>query len=1106
MNILMSKLITPSLKNVIPRERLHSVAKEISKKKLTVVTAGAGYGKSIFVVQTVEKLGPKNTWYRIDNTDNDLNIFLEYLVTGIREHYPHFLESQYTQEKIDFDKSSDKNNAKILINFLGEIEKTLTEDFFIVFDNYHIVQNNSEIMNFLQLLISRLPSLLHIIIISRREINLEISRLVAKMEVAQVAESELAFTKDEIKFFFSELFNVFIDKKNIDSLYNKTSGWVSGLILFYNYMEKKTGFDIGQSILNFKGSHLSVFKYIDENVYKGLSENIKEFLIKTSVFSQVNVEFCDQIFKNCNSHSMLLELEDNHLFTFSADEERMCFYYHNLLKEFLQAKLKIEFSRKDICDFYTKAAFLHEKHGRREEALKYHILAGSLADASRLLPDLARLIIKQGNLETLESLLSIMPESSMDNEPWFQYLQAGYFGLTNQVILSFKCYKNALQNFRSRNDEKGECICLLEVAEHYVTIGDFPRAELEYKRILTINKLEPKLNIITLGHLIKTLGFLRRTKEADKYVRKAVSQLSYLDDEKSLNMCQGWIDVARGYRYAFSENYQKAIELCENALPLFEDIGQYRLILASNFLIAKSCFYLGLFEKGREVAQEGMIIDNAEKLMDIRFSGGLRLLYIKNNLEIEGLSPGQLVKMFEDCKECLKSFKTISFATGMANAFLVLHKVHLEMGDFTGAEQSLRKGITIIENKEMPSIEDELKIALANSLVFKKDTQHRREAMIILKAAEKKLEFSGGWYMCWVARIYARYYWIHGHKETTFQYIAYCLTTSEKKHFDAWIVSEKEWIIPLLVELYAMGDMKDYIGKIFIKIGPSAEYPLMKLVKHKKIVISRAAAKIIGSMPKVSPPGIKAYFFKQFKVFVGERLVEEKEWKSKKAKTILKYLLCKRNTGYLDKEILMELLWPDEDPKKSAQRFHVALASLRKILEPDLPQGIRSSYIKRSGPGYRIDIGNNGIIDAEEFEKELANAKNAINSEKALKHYNNIELIYRGDFLEEDLYEDWCADEREKYKENHLFALTKIIEYFDAKSDYEGSINAANNYLKIDKYAEDIIRLLMKRYSMTGNKAMAIKIYEKSKKIIKKELCCHLSDETEALYRQLVSV
>ncbi|MCP3898594.1 MAG: hypothetical protein GY707_02545 [Desulfobacteraceae bacterium] len=1096
MNLLMSKFISPNLTGAIFRERLHPLVKEISAKKLTIVTAGAGYGKSVFVAQAMTQFGIKNSWYRIDTSDNEFNNFIAYFIAGIREHYPLFFDDQYD--------ISVKDPEIILSQFLIEIEKTLTEDLFFVFDNFRIIQNNEKINIFLQLLLARLPSFLHVILISRTEINLQISRLIAQREVAQVTEVDLAFTKAEINTFFTQVFAIQIDKNNSENLFKKTGGWVSGLILFHNDIKKNNGIDIEQSILSFKGSHKSIFKYLEENVYNQLTDTEKQFVMKTSILSEIDVDFCNQILKKENSYAILCKLEDNHIFTFSLDEERKSFYYHYLFQEFLQKKLKIELSKNEIDNLYNDTALLYEKGDKGEEALKHHILAGNIDDVSRLLPGLARPIIKQGCPDVVQSLLLSIPKHSMDNEPWFQYLQAGYFELTSQVQLALKGYEKVLKIFRSRKDQEGECICLMELAEHYVTSGDLKRAELEYKKIIIINQLDPFLSIITLGHLIKVLGLSGKTKEADKYAKKAVTLLSYLNDEKSLKMCKGWIAVARGYRYVFSGNYHKAIKHGENSISLFKDIGEFKLMFASYFILSTSCFYLGLFSKGMQAAQEGVKIAKDNFLLSGDYAEFLCLLREKNNLAMEDLTKEQLLISLENCQNCLKSFQDISFIGGIAQTFLVLHTAHLKMGEVTKAEKSLRNGIEIVKDHNMPLIENELKLSLSQLLFFRKGDEHKREAMMLLKDAEKAFA-APGWHMCWVAKVYARYYWSYGHFETVFWYIEAWLKTSEIKQYDAWIVSEKDWIIPLLVELFAMGDMKEYIKEIFIKIGPFAEIHLTSLMKNKNPTISRAAAKLLNLIPMPSLPSICAYFFKQFKVFIGDKIVEEKQWKSKKAKTIFKYLLCNRNKGYLDKEILMELLWPNEDPKKSAQRFHVALASLRKTLEPDLPKGVRSSYINRSGHAYSINIGDSGVIDSEEFLKEIEIAQNERDSNKALDHYKKSESIYQGDFLEEDLYEDWCAEEREKYKENYLFILTKIIECHEATKNYAGCISAANNYLKTDKFAENIIRLLMNYYSLTGNTVLAIKIYEKSKKTIKKELCCDLSDETEVLYKQLIS-
>jgi len=132
----------------------------------------------------------------------------------------------------------------------------------------------------------------------------------------------------------------------------------------------------------------------------------------------------------------------------------------------------------------------------------------------------------------------------------------------------------------------------------------------------------------------------------------------------------------------------------------------------------------------------------------------------------------------------------------------------------------------------------------------------------------------------------------------------------------------------------------------------------------------------------------------------------------------------------------MELLWPDEDPQKSGQRFHVAMAALRKILEPDIPKGIRSTYIRRSGQSYRIDIGEKGQTDIEIFTQAIDQGQKTRDRELATGHYERAAALYRGDFLEEDPFEPWCENERERYKQAYLTALKKIIEYHEFQKGY----------------------------------------------------------------------
>jgi DNA-binding SARP family transcriptional activator len=256
---------------------------------------------------------------------------------------------------------------------------------------------------------------------------------------------------------------------------------------------------------------------------------------------------------------------------------------------------------------------------------------------------------------------------------------------------------------------------------------------------------------------------------------------------------------------------------------------------------------------------------------------------------------------------------------------------------------------------------------------------------------------------------------------------------------------------------------------------------------------------------KALVPALKVYFLGKFRVFQEDREIPDSRWKSKKAQMLFKYMVYIRHKGHLKKDVFMELLWAEGDPIKTAKRFHVTLASLKKTLEPEKARGIPSAYIIRSGDAYRIDIKDEGSVDIENFREELKLARDEQNPDMAFQHYMKAATFYRGDFLEEDLYVPWCDEERERIKEDYIYVLTKIITYYENQKDYSACIDYVGRYLKVDKYAENIYQQLMRYYALVNNKAMVVRTFERCNENISKELDIPLSRETKTLFQKLLS-
>gem|GEM_PF-432029 len=674
LNILSSKLLAPQAADTITRERLHSLFVEILQKKLTTVTAGAGYGKTTFIAQAHNYLNLNTVWYRLEPSDGDFIIFLSYLTAGIQKHFPGF--GAETCRWLVKKENLKQSREAVLTVFVKELENVAKNDLIIVLDDYHTIQYCSEITSSLDFLITHSPSEVHLILISRFDVNLPLSRLRAARQTVDIREGDLAFTPDEINRLYSQLFYISLKPESLEILHQKTEGWVSGLILFYHALKGKGSAEIEKLLIKLKGSQKLIFSYLEENVYNLLTDEKKEFLVKTSILPSVNAQFCDQLLNIRNSRDILKDLEEDHLFTSSFDDADKWYTYHQLFRDFLQAKLITELGCKTVLELYKQAAGL------------------------------------LGNFDEVEEVFS-----------------------------------------------------------------------------------------------------------------------DYLDAES--------------------------------------------------------------------------------------FSKVWRLL-----------------------------------------------------------------------NKNEPNTLDSLKL----------------------------------------------------------------------------------------------------------------------LPKPDDLMINDAPVDCQNSIPKLQTPSLKVYLFGKFRVSQGDREISDKRWKSKKAQMIFKYLFYHRRKGYLKKDILMELLWPEDDPVKTAKRFHVALASLRKTLEPEIDRGTPSSYILRSGDAYRIDMGDDGYVDIENFKNELILARGAKHPKQSFTHYLNAVSIYCGDFLEEDLYIPWCDEEREMFKEKYLQLLEEIINYYEVEKDYKNCIDYAKKYLKIDRYAENIYQSLMTYYSQIGNKAMVTITFKKCKDNIVTELDCPLSQETDILYRELSSI
>jgi DNA-binding SARP family transcriptional activator len=274
----------------------------------------------------------------------------------------------------------------------------------------------------------------------------------------------------------------------------------------------------------------------------------------------------------------------------------------------------------------------------------------------------------------------------------------------------------------------------------------------------------------------------------------------------------------------------------------------------------------------------------------------------------------------------------------------------------------------------------------------------------------------------------------------------------------------------------------------------------------------RAALETLDKMnaiPNTAPqqfmPTLEAYCLGKFQVRVGWKKMEQ--WRSTKAKSALKYLIGQK--GHLiSKDILMEALWPGCEPLLANNNLKAAMRALRQTLNLDHGTNTDFAWILFQDGNYMINSEANLWIDVEQFEYHWHSGKRFENEGKAteaIREYKAAEALYKGDYLEDDPYEEWTYLQREALKDEYQAILSKLADFSLDGTDYDDCIIYCQKILAKDPCREDAYRRLMCCYSRLGQRNRAIGWYRLCEKTIKRELEVSPDKSTFALYQKLLN-
>ncbi len=430
-HLLLAKLHIPSIRaNQVFRPRLLDLLNAAGDKKLILVSAPAGYGKTALVSTWLREAKARCAWLSLDSADNDPVRFLQYLISAVQTAIPG-VEEDLVHALKSAEPGKYGNVVDLLANDLASVPGQLV----VVLDDFHVISNEL-VVNVVLHLVEHLPDRKQLVLATRIDPPLPLARMRVRDQLADIRSDQLRFTRHEVGAFLNDIMGLTLSASDLAAMETRTEGWVAGLQMAGLSMQRHP--DVHSFVSAFSGSHHYVMDYLVEEVLKLQSRKATDFLLRTSVLDQMCAPLCDALVDvglegALDGQAMLEALEASNLFVVPLDDERRWYRYHHLFSDVLRKRLEFQFPRLPT-ELRRRASRWYEQNGLTSEAIRQAILAKDSDRATQLIEDNGCSLMISGEVATLIDWIDAIDFKS-EIHPWLAVQKAWALALTGNTDL-----------------------------------------------------------------------------------------------------------------------------------------------------------------------------------------------------------------------------------------------------------------------------------------------------------------------------------------------------------------------------------------------------------------------------------------------------------------------------------------------------------------------------------------------------------------------------------------------------------------------------------------------------------------------------------------------
>ncbi len=1073
-----AKFLPPRPARIFERERLMNKLVSWEDKKLIVIQAQAGQGKSTLAAGYVQALGSPAAWYNLDQQDENPNLFLSLLGQIIRKTWPRQVPELPLMPRDRYGRDEIHQGTR---RWIEEVLCAVPRHSLIIFDEYYSPSSSSPLQRLIRLLIESAPPLVRFMVLSRRRPALDIAKLRSTQSVGELSGEDLRFTDAEVQDLFGIVFHMQISKTEAALINGTAEGWPVGLVLMHDYLaalppEKRISVLNNRQTPSFR-SH--IFEYLAQEVFQHLPGEMQQFLLRTSIsdyLPQGLIQLLTGLPQSGTSQgtalsSLIEELGNRNLFVTTAGDDTSIIRYHALFREFLRNKLIADVGPREVNRLHTRAAVYFQKTGDPVRSVDLLLASRQFEKAVRQIESCGEELVAQGRMRTLIRWIEALPVEYR-NRPWFFLYRAVACRFTApHRALTF--FDNALRGFRSapsavhRSSGLVYSLCgLIEACFH--TGGDFNRMgrlATMAQTILDRERRQPPEErarlLLSTGMAWFFIGRLERGSEALglalKLFRKQKDHFYEITSAIYLTPCalyQGDFALAR-------ESVRKGFE-ASACIP--EETGGHAALLLTKAMTA-------LFEGNLAEAQEG--IDQCKDLADAHALQAIDFL----SLDIAGwlkIAQGDYrgaEVMLAECKRQGEESRNAFFSASAAHLLAI---AYLFQGKLEKAKKASDYALAI--RTQSGSRLFHAVYLIASGVIHLKLKNVRRAEKELLTAVKT------------LRQIKAAQQEANAHLALAMLYCHLNKTETAAKH---------------LREGFAIGRDRGFTYYALFTRGELAG--LLTAAKGRGICF-QYCTDLLNALSKAPAAGrLRVNCLGGFRVRRDQALVRDGEWKSKLAKTLVKILAAQDNLS-MPREQAMEWLWPDRKPANPRTTFNSLLHRARKVLEPE--PGVGKDIFCIHQEDDLVALSREWVwTDVSQFLSHLDAAgrmKANQSREKIIAEYEKAAALYEGDFLPEDRYSDWAIPVRDQLRVRYLGALEDAAALAEASGNRSAALKFHEKLFVADPCNEKSCCWLMTRYQSEGRRNDAIRSYERCELALKRELELEPEKRTKQIYRSII--